>query len=359
MFIKTGSSPEGKLHLCVAPNQWALQNGAMGIQNDGVPVAVRETVNMVSGAGIMANISDDGSAVTIQQSADTAILQTRADSQSGTALLCRSLETSGTTYTCAIQPTLTEYTTGMVLRWLPETANTGAVTLNVDTLGARAIRSPDGTADLQAGEISAGTLYEIWYDGTKFRRIASGVAASAPPAAPASFLDWPFGPMNAGASSAPNLVSANRLLGMTFYVAPPGRVINHIRGYTHTNGDAGDMAWAIYDGACTTLLATTETLQGLSSQARSWSFPSPVTLQPGTYNLVTSSSSASYQLWGSTSGYSPDVANTEEDSSTYTFFYGPSGSNLSSTVDGVTTFPTTCGARTAISSTNYPGIAIR
>lgn len=45
--------------------------------------------------------------------------------------------------------------------------NTGAVTVNVDTLGTQAVKRPDGTA-LSAGDIVSGGFYDLAYDGTNY-----------------------------------------------------------------------------------------------------------------------------------------------------------------------------------------------
>ena len=53
-------------------------------------------------------------------------------------------------------------TQGNWIKWIQTTTNTGAVTLNVDSKGAKAIKNPDGTA-LSAGELEAGYPYEAFY----------------------------------------------------------------------------------------------------------------------------------------------------------------------------------------------------
>jgi hypothetical protein len=75
----------------------------------------------------------------------------------------------------------------MVLHWKPDANGTGgATTLNVDTLGPVAVKLPDGITDPAPGEITAGRLYEIWYDGSRFRllnaSVSPGVLGEAQPA---------------------------------------------------------------------------------------------------------------------------------------------------------------------------------
>jgi len=56
---------------------------------------------------------------------DTSLLQTRAGEQAGGVLLCASASGSGVNYTCALNPALSSYTSGMVLRWKPDVNGTG------------------------------------------------------------------------------------------------------------------------------------------------------------------------------------------------------------------------------------------
>ena len=45
----------------------------------------------------------------------------------------------------------------------------GAVTLNIDTLGAVPVKLPDGATDPGPLELPAGRMRDLWYDGTVFR----------------------------------------------------------------------------------------------------------------------------------------------------------------------------------------------
>lgn len=64
-------------------------------------------------------------------------------------------------------PPVTAYQTGMMVTLKPAYASTGACTLNVNALGAKNIRMPDGSVP-QTGTLSAGSLYLLFYDGTQF-----------------------------------------------------------------------------------------------------------------------------------------------------------------------------------------------
>jgi hypothetical protein len=66
---------------------------------------------------------------------------------------------------------------GFSLRFKAAGTNTGAVTVNVDTLGAVALKRPNGDA-LSAGDIVSGGIYDIAFDGTNYQLIGAVPPAS-------------------------------------------------------------------------------------------------------------------------------------------------------------------------------------
>jgi hypothetical protein len=103
-------------------------------------------------------------------------LVTRSGTQAGQSLLCKPASGSGTTYTCGLNPTLTAYQTGMVLYFVPDVTGTGgSTTINIDVLGAKPLKLPDGATNPGAGAIGAGQQYAVWFDGTNFRLLAPPV----------------------------------------------------------------------------------------------------------------------------------------------------------------------------------------
>lgn len=85
---------------------------------------------------------------------------------------------SGTdTYTISLTPNLTAYAAGQTFRVLFTNANTGAATLNVDSAGAKAI-TKNGTTALAAGDIPAGSIWELCYDGTQFQLVGQIVVSA-------------------------------------------------------------------------------------------------------------------------------------------------------------------------------------
>jgi len=78
---------------------------------------------------------------------------------------------SNDTYACSPTPAISSYTTGMEVRLYPNTANTGAATINISTQGAKTIKKVAGgiTTDLADNDIRAGQYVKLVYDGTNFQ----------------------------------------------------------------------------------------------------------------------------------------------------------------------------------------------
>ena len=80
------------------------------------------------------------------------------------------------TYVITLSPIPESYVTGMVFHFKATTANTGAATLNVNSLGAKTIKKRNDV-DLETGDIEAGQIVTVVYDGTNFQmqsQVASG-----------------------------------------------------------------------------------------------------------------------------------------------------------------------------------------
>lgn len=86
--------------------------------------------------------------------------------QSGSWVYCASA-TGSDTYTANLTPSLTAYTTGMLLPCKFTTTNTGACSININSLGAKNIKTLDGN-DPQTWVIRANGTALLMYDGTNF-----------------------------------------------------------------------------------------------------------------------------------------------------------------------------------------------
>lgn len=75
-------------------------------------------------------------------------------------------------YVVTLSPALDEYITGMPITFKAANANTGASTIDVNELGAKTIKK-NGSEDLAVGDILAGQIVTIVYDGTNFQLMAA------------------------------------------------------------------------------------------------------------------------------------------------------------------------------------------
>lgn len=76
---------------------------------------------------------------------------------------------SGTNTITATAPlSMLAYATGQTFRFIAAGANTSSVTLNINSIGAKAIVRTDGSA-LVSGDIASGAAVQVFYDGTNFQ----------------------------------------------------------------------------------------------------------------------------------------------------------------------------------------------
>lgn len=93
--------------------------------------------------------------------------------QDGSAPLDYAVDTgAANAYAIALVPALTAHIEGMPLHFKAVNANTGASTLAVNGMAAKAIIMPDGSA-LTAGAIIAGQMITVIYTGTAFMLVSS------------------------------------------------------------------------------------------------------------------------------------------------------------------------------------------
>jgi hypothetical protein len=189
---------------------------------------------------------------------DTGLAQTRADDQSGANLLCSSVSTAspGVAYTCAMNPTLSVYTAGMVLHWQPDVNAVGsaASTLNVDSLGAVNIENADGITNPAASAILAGHLYQLWYDGNVFRLMIgpnSGSGSGSAPVIATGGYNFPFGfPVDGGSTG----LTQTGVAKLSMFVPSIGMTVAALAYYVSgatgcTAGTPCEVAFGIYNSA--------------------------------------------------------------------------------------------------------------
>ena len=74
---------------------------------------------------------------------------------------------SANAQTVTLSPAPTTYYAGMEIKFIPGNANTGAATLNVNSLGAKSIKLPEGR-DVSRNELNTQAVVHVVYDGTDF-----------------------------------------------------------------------------------------------------------------------------------------------------------------------------------------------
>ena len=79
-----------------------------------------------------------------------------------------------------LNPAPGSYYDGLCFAFKNATQNTGAVTINVNGLGAKSIKKPNGN-DLVPGNLKAGSVYTVRYNGTNFILQGSDSAGNATP----------------------------------------------------------------------------------------------------------------------------------------------------------------------------------
>lgn len=84
-------------------------------------------------------------------------------------------QTGGTNaVTATALPAITEFSSNQIFAWIPTAANTGAMTMTLDSVsGSIPIKKPDGSA-LATGDIQIGLNLLLRHDGANLRIIGSG-----------------------------------------------------------------------------------------------------------------------------------------------------------------------------------------
>ena len=132
-------------------------------------------------AGSLAKSSDINN-LDAATAAAFALIPTNASINAGTVNYAADTGTADV-YAVTLQMTAASYSDGLVVNMKPLNSNTGACTLNVDSLGAKSIKT-EANATPPAGAIVVGVPIELRYSSTtEYFHITTGSAASATAAA--------------------------------------------------------------------------------------------------------------------------------------------------------------------------------
>lgn len=132
------------------------------------------------------------------------------------------------TYAATLSPVPAGYVTGAMYRFKADVANTGAATINFNSLGAKTIKKAAGgvTTDLATNDILANQMVDMVYDGTNMQMQSLLGNAPGGGSTPACTGFWPFGTGGAyaavpfsGASDGflPSVGVANYGVSLLFY----------------------------------------------------------------------------------------------------------------------------------------------
>ena len=131
------------------------------------------------------------------------------------------------TITATATPTLTSYQAGATYSFIAANTNTGATTISIDGLAAKSI-TKNGSVALTAGDIQAGKMMLIEYDGTVFQLMNNIVYGSALTNATINSLTSPLTVANGGTGAATFTANAVLLGNNTaaFQTVAPGTAGN-------------------------------------------------------------------------------------------------------------------------------------
>lgn len=122
--------------------------------------------NLVNGE-LAVNIADEKLFIKNASGTVKVIAASNFVDQTGSAVWLTSV--SGTnTITATATPTFAAYVAGMTFRFVAANSNTGATTININGLGAKAI-TKNGAQALNADDILDSAAVTIIYDGTEFQ----------------------------------------------------------------------------------------------------------------------------------------------------------------------------------------------
>lgn len=98
--------------------------------------------------------------------------------QDGALLSLTSVAGTANAITATAAVSMSAYATGQRFAFVVATTNTGATTLNINSIGAKTIKK-NATQGVSAGDLLAGTVADVYYDGTDFQLVSEQCAKPA------------------------------------------------------------------------------------------------------------------------------------------------------------------------------------
>lgn len=132
---------------------------------------------MLDGGNINADIPLNSNKFTGVEDASARTHFSSAGQVQDSALVYAGTSAGTDTITATLSPAPSAYATGMRVFLKAGGTNTGAATLNLNSLGAKDIKKgAAGSTALGAGDITSGGIYEFVYDGTNMQLVNPGLA---------------------------------------------------------------------------------------------------------------------------------------------------------------------------------------
>jgi hypothetical protein len=166
------SAPAGtNLRTCASTNQWtASGGGSIEAEANGTSAGTATSLNFIPGTYLTQTVGcANGGICTYQPDVDTTKIPTNAAIQAGQLLSVISGSSSATSYTgvMAANDPLATYTANQQLIWNVGSTSCagGAMTLNIDGLGAIPLKLADGSTNFTSSQCPANAQIPITYDG--------------------------------------------------------------------------------------------------------------------------------------------------------------------------------------------------
>jgi hypothetical protein len=247
-------------------------------------------------------------------------------------------------YACSPSPAVTSYTNGMRVTLTVNTANIGAATLNISSLGAKAVVKLAGgvSTTLADNDLVPKGTYTLVYnsadDNFKVTSMVgtagSGSSAISSAAADVRPLGWPT------AVGTGPLGTANRVFLLPFTIQH-AITINRVNLEVTTQySSGGNAVLGFYNSSGDRIHHTAVTTAFESAGAKSVTLGSAVDLTPGSYffAIATDSTALAFRIYAGTSTLVP-IWNADSVS-------GSSYGYCANTATGGSSLPATCGTIT-------------